>query len=203
MPSTLSRGRRCPSPTALALLESSLPPPWAASSARASHHLRPDAGADSHGHGQGAGTPLRALPRSPHRSPHVFGTPPARRRLTLPGWASMTVSPARPASRLPPAGSVRQAPLSTPRTSSTPRTGRISAVRGSFRTGRAARSRWSGASRCCRAGAPATQCATNVSDYDQVASGGADSYYKTLAKNLMSAASAPLTSGSAGNSTAP
>ena len=36
-------------------------------------------------------------------------------------------------------------------------------------------------------GAPATQCATNVSDYNLVASGGADSYFETLAKNLISA----------------
>jgi hypothetical protein len=36
-------------------------------------------------------------------------------------------------------------------------------------------------------GAPATQCATNVSDYNLVASGGADSYFQTLAKNLISA----------------
>jgi hypothetical protein len=36
-------------------------------------------------------------------------------------------------------------------------------------------------------GAPATQCSTNVSDYDEVANGGADSYYKTLAQNLISA----------------
>jgi len=36
-------------------------------------------------------------------------------------------------------------------------------------------------------GAPATQCSTNVSDYNLVASGGADSYFETLAKNLVSA----------------
>jgi hypothetical protein len=36
-------------------------------------------------------------------------------------------------------------------------------------------------------GAPATQCATNVSDYNLVASGGADTYFETLAKNLISA----------------
>jgi hypothetical protein len=36
-------------------------------------------------------------------------------------------------------------------------------------------------------GAPATQCATNVSDFNEVADGGADSYYKTLAQNLVSA----------------
>ncbi len=36
-------------------------------------------------------------------------------------------------------------------------------------------------------GAPATQCSTNVSDYDLVASGGANSYFQTLAKNLISA----------------
>ncbi len=36
-------------------------------------------------------------------------------------------------------------------------------------------------------GAPATQCSTNQSDYDEVASGGADSYFKTLAQNLISA----------------
>ena len=34
-------------------------------------------------------------------------------------------------------------------------------------------------------GGSATQCATNVADYDQVASGGADGYFKTLAKNLI------------------
>jgi Glycosyl hydrolase family 26 len=36
-------------------------------------------------------------------------------------------------------------------------------------------------------GAPSTQCSTNVSDYDEVANGGADGYYKTLAQNLISA----------------
>lgn len=36
-------------------------------------------------------------------------------------------------------------------------------------------------------GASSTQCATNVSDYNEVATGGADSYYKTLAQNLVSA----------------
>jgi hypothetical protein len=36
-------------------------------------------------------------------------------------------------------------------------------------------------------GGPSTQCATNVSDYNLVASGGADSYFKTLAQNLVSA----------------
>jgi Glycosyl hydrolase family 26 len=36
-------------------------------------------------------------------------------------------------------------------------------------------------------GSPSTQCATNVSDFNQVASGGANSYYETLAKNLVSA----------------
>jgi hypothetical protein len=36
-------------------------------------------------------------------------------------------------------------------------------------------------------GGPNTQCATNVPDYNLVASGGADSYYKTLAQNLISA----------------
>jgi hypothetical protein len=36
-------------------------------------------------------------------------------------------------------------------------------------------------------GAPSTQCATNVSDFNQVADGGADSTYKTLAQNLVSA----------------
>jgi hypothetical protein len=36
-------------------------------------------------------------------------------------------------------------------------------------------------------GAPATQCATNVSDYNEVADGGADGYFKTLAQNLVSA----------------
>jgi hypothetical protein len=34
-------------------------------------------------------------------------------------------------------------------------------------------------------GAPSTQCATNKSDYDLVAAGGADSYYETLARNLV------------------
>jgi hypothetical protein len=34
-------------------------------------------------------------------------------------------------------------------------------------------------------GGPATQCQTNVTDYDLVASGGADSYYKTLAQHLV------------------
>ncbi|HEY6494876.1 MAG TPA: glycosyl hydrolase [Trebonia sp.] len=36
-------------------------------------------------------------------------------------------------------------------------------------------------------GAPSTQCATNVSDFNEVADGGADGYYKTLAQNLVSA----------------
>jgi Glycosyl hydrolase family 26 len=36
-------------------------------------------------------------------------------------------------------------------------------------------------------GGPSTQCQTNVADYDEVANGGADSYYKTLAQNLVSA----------------
>jgi hypothetical protein len=36
-------------------------------------------------------------------------------------------------------------------------------------------------------GSPATQCATNVSEYDTVASGGDNSYFKTLAQNLVSA----------------
>jgi hypothetical protein len=36
-------------------------------------------------------------------------------------------------------------------------------------------------------GAPSTQCATNVADYDLVADGGADSYYETLAQNLVAA----------------
>src|SRR3984957_10474932 len=36
-------------------------------------------------------------------------------------------------------------------------------------------------------GGSSTQCATNVSDYNEVAQGGADGYYKTLAQNLISA----------------
>jgi hypothetical protein len=36
-------------------------------------------------------------------------------------------------------------------------------------------------------GAPSTQCATNVADFNQVAGGGADGYYKTLAQNLVAA----------------
>jgi hypothetical protein len=36
-------------------------------------------------------------------------------------------------------------------------------------------------------GSPSTQCSTNESDYDTVANGGADSYFKTLAQNLISA----------------
>jgi len=36
-------------------------------------------------------------------------------------------------------------------------------------------------------GAPSTQCATNVADYDLVAGGGADGYYQTLAQNLVAA----------------
>jgi hypothetical protein len=36
-------------------------------------------------------------------------------------------------------------------------------------------------------GGSSTQCATNVSDYDEVADGGADGYFKTLAQNLVSA----------------
>ena len=36
-------------------------------------------------------------------------------------------------------------------------------------------------------GGSATQCPTNVSDYNQVAEGGADGYYKTLAENLVAA----------------
>jgi Glycosyl hydrolase family 26 len=34
-------------------------------------------------------------------------------------------------------------------------------------------------------GSPSTQCATNVSDFNEVAAGGADGYYKTLAQNLV------------------
>jgi Glycosyl hydrolase family 26 len=34
---------------------------------------------------------------------------------------------------------------------------------------------------------PSTQCATNVADYNLLASGGADKYFETLAKNLVSA----------------
>jgi hypothetical protein len=36
-------------------------------------------------------------------------------------------------------------------------------------------------------GAPATQCATNAPEFNEVADGGANSYYKTLAQNLVSA----------------
>ena len=36
-------------------------------------------------------------------------------------------------------------------------------------------------------GAPATQCQTNVADYNEVASGGSNSYYVTLANNLVAA----------------
>jgi hypothetical protein len=36
-------------------------------------------------------------------------------------------------------------------------------------------------------GSPATQCATNVSDFNQVADGGANSYFTTLAQNLVNA----------------
>ena len=36
-------------------------------------------------------------------------------------------------------------------------------------------------------GGPSTQCQTNVPDYKELASGGADGYYKTLAQNLVSA----------------
>jgi Glycosyl hydrolase family 26 len=36
-------------------------------------------------------------------------------------------------------------------------------------------------------GSPSTQCQTNVSDYDLVASGGANDHFKTLAENLVSA----------------
>jgi Glycosyl hydrolase family 26 len=36
-------------------------------------------------------------------------------------------------------------------------------------------------------GGPSTQCQTNVSDYNLVASGGADDHFKTLAKNLVAA----------------
>jgi hypothetical protein len=36
-------------------------------------------------------------------------------------------------------------------------------------------------------GAPSTQCPTNVADYDEVANGGADGYFKTLAQNLVAA----------------
>jgi hypothetical protein len=35
-------------------------------------------------------------------------------------------------------------------------------------------------------GSPATQCSTNVSDFDLVANGGADGYFRTLARNLVS-----------------
>jgi hypothetical protein len=34
-------------------------------------------------------------------------------------------------------------------------------------------------------GGPSTQCSTNVSDYDMVANGGANGYFKTLAQNLI------------------
>jgi hypothetical protein len=34
-------------------------------------------------------------------------------------------------------------------------------------------------------GGPSTQCSTSVSDFDQVAAGGDDSYFKTLAQNLV------------------
>ncbi len=34
-------------------------------------------------------------------------------------------------------------------------------------------------------GVPDTQCSTNVSDYDEVANGGADGYFKTLAQHLV------------------
>jgi Glycosyl hydrolase family 26 len=36
-------------------------------------------------------------------------------------------------------------------------------------------------------GGPSTQCPTNVAEYNQVAGGGADGYYKTLAENLVAA----------------
>ena len=36
-------------------------------------------------------------------------------------------------------------------------------------------------------GGPSTQCSTNVSDFNEVADGGADGYFTTLAKNLVSA----------------
>jgi Glycosyl hydrolase family 26 len=36
-------------------------------------------------------------------------------------------------------------------------------------------------------GAPATQCPTNVPDFNTVATGGADGYYKTLGQNLVAA----------------
>jgi hypothetical protein len=36
-------------------------------------------------------------------------------------------------------------------------------------------------------GSPATQCATNVSDFNEVADGGADGYFKTLAQHLVAA----------------
>jgi Glycosyl hydrolase family 26 len=36
-------------------------------------------------------------------------------------------------------------------------------------------------------GAPSTQCATDVADYNLVATGGADGYYQTLAQNLVAA----------------
>jgi Glycosyl hydrolase family 26 len=36
-------------------------------------------------------------------------------------------------------------------------------------------------------GVSSTQCSTNVADYNEVAQGGADGYYKTLARNLISA----------------
>ena len=35
-------------------------------------------------------------------------------------------------------------------------------------------------------GWPQTQCGTNIPDFNEVAAGGADSYYKTLAQNLVS-----------------
>ena len=36
-------------------------------------------------------------------------------------------------------------------------------------------------------GGPSTQCKTNIADYDLLAQGGADGYYKTLAQHLVSA----------------
>ena len=172
--------------TALALAPS--PPwPWATFSAKERSVPLPVAGANRHSPSHGR-TARPTRPPHPTAQPQLLIRPPlAGRRPTPTGSASMTATPARPALRPPPAGSVRPAPSSTPWTSSTPRTGRISVTRGSFRTGKAARTRWSGASPCCRAEPRQRSAPRTYRTLTRSRTAGADSYYKTLAQNLVSA----------------
>jgi hypothetical protein len=88
--------------------------------------------------------PTRRLPRLPSlpalRLPLLLLVRVRRLRMRL-GWVFMMVSRVRRVSRRRRRGWVRRVQLSTRRTSSMRRTGRISAARGSCRTGRGARSR--------------------------------------------------------------